>query len=205
MEDGVEVEAPGGGAAAGGRGSSEGGYSHVREMDEGATVWAPFVGDLGNFHRGPRPLICDVGSDANPGECATRRATHRANRVLNLKQRCPLLDSWSNLAVGDVHPRTSHCRAGCLPRQIHSGIVAIPQQGIGYKASLLPLLDIFESLSSSLNLCAGVSAPPHVEGFEWRGIAAQSTLSQQSTHCTQSLITRDSERHNANCAVLSAC
>lgn len=63
MEDGVEVEAANGGAA-GGRGSSEGGYSHAREMGEGATVWAPFAGD---FHRGPRPLICDVDSDVNPG------------------------------------------------------------------------------------------------------------------------------------------
>lgn len=71
MEDGVEVEAAGGGgAAAGGRGSSEGGYSHAREMGEGATVWAPFAGDLRNFHKGPRPLICDVDSDMNSGECA---------------------------------------------------------------------------------------------------------------------------------------
>lgn len=73
MEDGVEVEAAGG-AAAGGRGSSEGGYSHMREMGEGATVWAPFAWD---FHRGLRPLTCDVDNDVNLVECARRRATTR--------------------------------------------------------------------------------------------------------------------------------
>ena len=123
MEDGVEVEAAGGGAA-GVRGSSEGGYSHAQEMGEGATVWAPFAGDLCDFHRGPRPLICDVYSDVSSGECARPRVIHRAGRVLNLKHRCPSLDSWCNLAVGDVHPRTLHRRAGCLPPQRHSGIVA---------------------------------------------------------------------------------
>ena len=97
MDDGVEVEAAGG-AAAGGRGPSEGGYSHMREMGEGATVWAPFARD---FYRGPRPVTCDVDNGMNLGEWARRRAT-RAGRVLNLKQRCPLLDCWSN-QIGRAH------------------------------------------------------------------------------------------------------